>query len=84
MNTRKDLFRKCYDFTLADEIKALGIYPFFHPIEETEGPVVSFAGRKLIMAGSNNYLGLTADERVKEASISAIRNMAQAAPAPDT
>ncbi len=73
MNTRKDLFKKCYDFTLADEVKALGIYPFFHPIEETEGPVVSFAGRKLIMAGSNNYLGLTADERVKEASISAIR-----------
>ncbi|NEX13791.1 MAG: 8-amino-7-oxononanoate synthase [Prosthecochloris sp.] len=73
MNTRKDLFKKCYDFTLADEVKALGIYPFFHPIEETEGPVVSFGGRKLIMAGSNNYLGLTADERVKEASISAIR-----------
>ena len=73
MNTRKDLFKKCYDFTLADEIKALGIYPFFHPIEEMEGPVVSFAGRKLIMAGSNNYLGLTADERVKEASIKAIR-----------
>lgn len=73
MNKRKDLFKKCYDFTLADEIKALGIYPFFHPIEETEGPVVSFAGRKLIMAGSNNYLGLTADERVKEASIKAIK-----------
>lgn len=73
MKTRKDLFKKCYDFTLADEIKSLGIYPFFHPIEETEGPVVSFAGRKLIMAGSNNYLGLTADERVKEASINAIR-----------
>ncbi|MBL6957168.1 MAG: aminotransferase class I/II-fold pyridoxal phosphate-dependent enzyme [Chlorobium phaeobacteroides] len=73
MNTRKDLFKKCYDFTLADEVKALGIYPFFHPIEETEGPVVSFGSRKLIMAGSNNYLGLTADERVKEASISAIR-----------
>ena len=73
MNTSKDLFKKCYDFTLADEIKALGIYPFFHPIEEMEGPVVSFAGRKLIMAGSNNYLGLTADERVKEASIQAIR-----------
>jgi 8-amino-7-oxononanoate synthase len=73
VKTRKDIFKKCYDFTLADEIKALGIYPFFHPIEETEGPVVSFAGRKLIMAGSNNYLGLTADERVKEASINAIR-----------
>ena len=73
MNKRKDLFKKCYDFTLADEVKALGIYPFFHPIEETEGPVVSFAGRQLIMAGSNNYLGLTADERVKEASIKAIK-----------
>lgn len=73
MNTRKDLFKKCYDFTLADEVKALGIYPFFHPIEETEGPVVSFAGRKLVMAGSNNYLGLTANEKVKEASIDAIK-----------
>ncbi len=72
MSTRKDLFKKCYDFTLADEVKALGIYPFFHPIEETEGPVVSFGGRKLVMAGSNNYLGLTADDRVKNASINAI------------
>jgi len=71
--TRKDLFKKCYDFTLADEVKAMGVYPFFHPIEETEGPVVSFSGRKLIMAGSNNYLGLTSDERVKNASIDAIR-----------
>lgn len=69
----KDLFKKCFDFTLADDVKAQGIYPFFHPIDETEGPVVSFAGRKLVMAGSNNYLGLTADARVKDASIKAIR-----------
>ncbi len=73
MNTPKDLFKKCYDFTLADEVKAQGIYPFFHPIDETEGPVVSFDGKKLIMAGSNNYLGLTSDNRVKEASIKAIK-----------
>ncbi|ANT65773.1 MULTISPECIES: aminotransferase class I/II-fold pyridoxal phosphate-dependent enzyme [Prosthecochloris] len=73
MNTSKDLFRKCYDFTLADDVKAQGVYPFFHPIDETEGPVVSFGGRKLIMAGSNNYLGLTSDERVKQASINAIK-----------
>ncbi|MBF0585786.1 pyridoxal phosphate-dependent aminotransferase family protein [Prosthecochloris sp. N3] len=73
MNTPKDLFKKCYDFTLADDVKAQGIYPFFHPIDETEGPVVSFAGNKLVMAGSNNYLGLTADPRVKEASINAIK-----------
>lgn len=68
----KDLFKKCFDFTLADEVKAQGIYPFFHPIDETEGPIVSFAGRKLVMAGSNNYLGLTSDQRVKQASIDAI------------
>ncbi|HED30757.1 MAG TPA: pyridoxal phosphate-dependent aminotransferase family protein [Prosthecochloris aestuarii] len=73
MNTPKDLFKKCYDFTLADDVKAQGLYPFFHPIDETEGPVVSFAGNKLIMAGSNNYLGLTADPKVKKASINAIK-----------
>jgi len=73
VNTPKDLFKKCYDFTLADDVKAQGVYPFFHPIDETEGPVVSFGGRKLIMAGSNNYLGLTSDERVKQASINAIK-----------
>ncbi|MCF8384110.1 MAG: pyridoxal phosphate-dependent aminotransferase family protein [Chlorobium sp.] len=72
MEKPKDLFKKCFDFTLADEVKAQGIYPFFHPIDETEGPVVCFAGRKMVMAGSNNYLGLTADPRVKNASINAI------------
>jgi 8-amino-7-oxononanoate synthase len=68
----KDLFKKCFDFTLADEVKAQGVYPFFHPIDENEGPVVSFGGRKLVMAGSNNYLGLTSDPRVKASSIAAI------------
>lgn len=67
-----DLFQKCYDFTRADEIKALGIYPYFRPIEENEGPVVSIEGRKVIMAGSNNYLGLTSHPKVKEAAIAAI------------
>jgi 8-amino-7-oxononanoate synthase len=68
----KDLFKKCFDFTLADEVKAQGLYPYFQPIDENEGPVVCLAGKKLVMAGSNNYLGLTADPRVKAASISAI------------
>ena len=72
METTKDLFKKCIEYTIADEVKAQGLYPFFHPIDENEGPVVSFGGRKLVMAGSNNYLGLTADARVKAASIKAI------------
>ena len=67
-----DLFQKCWSFTRADEIKALGYYPYFRPIEENEGPVVMIEGRKMIMAGSNNYHGLTSDPRVKEAAIRAI------------
>ena len=67
-----DLFEKCRTFTRADEIKAAGYYPYFRPIEQNEGPVVRIEGRKIIMAGSNNYLGLTADARVKAAAVKAI------------
>ncbi|RPI69520.1 MAG: pyridoxal phosphate-dependent aminotransferase family protein [Ignavibacteriae bacterium] len=67
-----DLFQKAYDFTRADEVKALGLYPYFRPVEENEGPVVMIEGRHVIMAGSNNYLGLTADPRVKQAAKDAI------------
>ena len=71
-NKSVDLFQKCWSFTRADEIKAMGYYPYFRPIEENEGPVVMIEGRKIIMAGSNNYHGLTADPRVKAAAIKAI------------
>lgn len=67
-----DLFKKCYDFTRADEIKAMGVYPYFRAVEENEGPIVSIEGRKIIMAGSNNYLGLTGHPKVREAAINAI------------
>lgn len=67
-----DLFQKCFDFTRADEVKAAGFYPYFRAIEENEGPVVQIEGRKIIMAGSNNYLGLTAHPEVKEAARKAI------------
>ena len=67
-----DIFKKCYEFNRADEIKALGVYPYFRPIEENEGPVVQIEGKRIIMAGSNNYLGLTGHPRVKEAAIKAI------------
>jgi len=67
-----DLFQKCYDFTRADDIKALGLYPYFRAIEENEGPVVQIEGKKMVMAGSNNYLGLTAHPLVKEAALKAV------------
>ncbi len=69
---KNDLFQKCWSFTRADDIKAAGYYPYFRPIQENEGPVVTIEGRKVIMAGSNNYLGLTADPRVKEAARKAV------------
>jgi 8-amino-7-oxononanoate synthase len=68
-----DLFEKCWSFTRADEVKAKGVYPYFHAIEESEGPIVRIGGRKVIMAGSNNYLGLTAHPKVKEAAINAVK-----------
>ena len=66
------LFNKCNEYTKADEVKAAGLYPYFRAIEENEGPGVHIEGRQVVMAGSNNYLGLTADPRVKEAAIKAI------------
>jgi len=68
-----NLFDKCLNFTRADEVKALGYYPYFRVIDENEGPIVQIEGRKVIMAGSNNYLGLTAHPKVKEAAINAIK-----------
>lgn len=67
-----DLFEKCIAFTRADEVKAIGLYPYFRAVEENEGPVVQIEGKKIIMAGSNNYLGLTAHPKVKNAAIESI------------
>jgi len=67
-----DIFKKCFDFTRADEVKAAGLYPYFHPIDENEGPVVNIYGKPMIMAGSNNYLGLTTHPTVKQKAKEAI------------
>jgi 8-amino-7-oxononanoate synthase len=69
----KKLFEKCYSFTRADDVKKAGIYPYFNAIEDSEGPEVHMGGRNVIMAGSNNYLGLTSHPKVKEAAIQAIK-----------
>lgn len=69
----KDLFEKCRNFQHPEILKALGVYPFFQPIEESTGNRVVCNGRELVMACSNNYLGLTHDPRVKEAAVEAAR-----------
>ncbi|HMK43894.1 MAG TPA: pyridoxal phosphate-dependent aminotransferase family protein [Dissulfurispiraceae bacterium] len=68
-----DLFEKCYKFTTAKELQQAGIYPFFRTIESAQDPVVVMNGQRMIMVGSNNYLGLTNHPRVKEAAIDAIK-----------
>ncbi len=66
------IFSKCKNFTEAKAVRASGLYPFFKPIEKSEGTVVTIDGRRLIMLGSNNYLGLANDQRLKEASEDAL------------
>lgn len=67
-----DVFTKCANFTKADEFKAIGLYPYFQDIEENHGPVVRMNGKEIIMAGSNNYLGLSKHPEVVDAAKKAI------------
>jgi 8-amino-7-oxononanoate synthase len=71
--TNSDLFEKCYSFSRADEVRAAGLYPYFQPISSGAGDEVIINGRKLIMIGSNNYLGLTNHPKVMEAASEAAR-----------
>jgi len=73
MDMRKDVFEKCFKFTIAYELQKKGVYPYFRVIESAQGPEVIMNGRKMIMIGSNNYLGLTNHPKVKEAAINAIK-----------
>ena len=68
----KDVFEKCYKFMTADNARAMGVYPFFRPLDFNNGPEAQLEGRKVIMLGSNNYLGLTTHPKVREAAKNAI------------
>lgn len=68
-----DLFEKCRTYTTAKEAMESGIYPYFIPLNENEGTEVVYQGNRLIMCGSNNYLGLTTHPEVKEAALEAIK-----------
>lgn len=67
------LFDKCHSYEVAERVRKAGVYSFFRVIESAQDPEVVCDGRRMIMLGSNNYLGLTNDPRVKEAAIAAIR-----------
>ena len=71
-----DLFKKARESELmrdAREAIESGAYPYFKPLEDTEGTEVVMDGRRILMIGSNNYLGLTTHPKVREAAITAIK-----------
>ncbi len=75
MTTSVDIFAKAREFERMDQLKAareLGALPFFRVLEGPTLPVVQMEGKPRIMLGSNNYLGLTGDERVKQGALDAL------------
>ncbi|OKH18909.1 aminotransferase class I/II-fold pyridoxal phosphate-dependent enzyme [[Limnothrix rosea] IAM M-220] len=66
-----DVLQKARDFDLPDQLREKGLLPYFRELERNEGATCIFDGRSLIMLGSNNYLGLTADMRVRGATAKA-------------
>ncbi len=68
----RDVFEKCFKFMTADNARAMGVYPFFRPLDFNNGPEAQLEGKRVVMLGSNNYLGLTTDPRVRDAAKAAI------------
>ncbi len=66
-----DVFQKCRDFTRAQDCRDAGVYLMYREIGSAQDPVVTMNGQKVVMLGSNNYLGLTSHPKVKEAAIAA-------------
>jgi len=67
-----DLFKKCEDYTAVKQVREMGVYPYFHELESRQDVEVMMEGKRRIMLGSNNYLGLTVHPEVIEAGVKAI------------
>ncbi len=68
-----DLFKKCFDYTRIEDLKEAGLYPYFHYLTTGQDTVVQMEGKRTIMIGSNNYLGLTSNQEVIDAGVEAIK-----------
>lgn len=67
-----DIFAKCFSPGPADEIRDLGLYPYFRALESRQDREVIMEGKRRIMLGSNNYLGLTTEPSVIQAGLDAL------------
>jgi 8-amino-7-oxononanoate synthase len=66
------VFEKCFKFMTADNARSMGVYPFFRPLDQNNGPEAMLDGHAVTMLGSNNYLGLTTHPKVRAAAQAAI------------
>lgn len=69
-----DLFKKCYDYTRIEDLKEVELYPYFHQLTSGQDTIVQMEGKRTIMIGSNNYLGLTSHPEVIQAGVEALKN----------
>ena len=73
-----DMLAKAYSYTRPEEMKEIGLYPYFLPVERSDATEVMIDGKRRVMVGSNNYLGLTNDPRVLEAASQALKKYGSA------
>jgi len=67
------LFKKCEEYVYIRELVDKGIYPYFHELESKQDIEVMMEGKRRIMLGSNNYLGLTVNQEVIDAGVEAMK-----------
>lgn len=67
------LFKKCEEYVYIRELVDRGIYPYFHELESKQDIEVMMEGKRRIMLGSNNYLGLTVNQEVIDAGVEAMK-----------
>ena len=69
----KNIFEKCRKFKRADEVMAAGVYPYFRTVESAQDTEVIISGKRILMLGSNSYMGLTNHPKVIEAIVAATK-----------
>lgn len=69
-----DIFAKCYEEMIADKVRGMNLYPYFKALESRQDKEVMMEGKRRIMLGSNNYLGLTTNPKIIEVGLQALEH----------